>query len=296
MPTTTPLVDPALLAKLNALRLSVRQVRWGARMGGPFAINRRGSSVEFADYMAYVPGDDIRAIDWRLYARLDKLFVRTYREEVDLSVEIVVDATASMGLPTAGKFERARQIGYCLAYIALAGRHRVRMSWITPGQVVSSPWYATHGGLAELERLALAREPGGSVTCHEWAQRAVNALRMRGGQVLLVSDWMYRLAECFQALHLLRRRHLDVRLIQVLSDEEWRPARLAQGGVLVDSETGFTHELAYSSAELERAVVMHHERLARFCKQHGIAFALHRLGEPLDELLLRTLPSRRFLE
>ena len=292
---TTQLVDPALLAKLSALRLAVRQVRWGARMGGRFAINRRGSSVEFADYMAYVPGDDIRAIDWKLYARSERLFIRTYREEVELSVEIVVDATASMGLPTAGKFERARQIGLCLAYIALASRHRVRMSWITPGAIASSPWYETRGGVAELERFLVRREPAGSVTCHDWVQRAVSSLRMRGGQILLISDWMYRLAECFQALHLLRRRHLDVRLIQVLSPEEWRPARLAQGGVLVDSETGQTHELAYSSAELERAVVMHHEQLMRFCRQHNVAFALHRLDEPLDELMLRTLPARGFL-
>ena len=62
-------LDPALLRKLDVLRLGVRWVRWGTRSGGRFAINRRGSSIEFADYAAYTPGDDIRAIDWNLYAR-----------------------------------------------------------------------------------------------------------------------------------------------------------------------------------------------------------------------------------
>ncbi|MBI3312201.1 MAG: DUF58 domain-containing protein, partial [Candidatus Omnitrophica bacterium] len=100
-------LDPSFLARLEALELSVRWVQWGSHLGGRFTISRRGSSVEFADYAAYTPGDDIRAIDWNLYARSDRLFVKTYQEEVELAVEVIVDATASMALPTPRKFERA---------------------------------------------------------------------------------------------------------------------------------------------------------------------------------------------
>ena len=90
-------------------------------MGGRFTINRRGSSVEFADYAHYTPGDDIRTIDWNLYARLERLFVKVFKEEIELSGEIVIDATASMGLPTEEKFSRATRLGLCLATSASAG-------------------------------------------------------------------------------------------------------------------------------------------------------------------------------
>jgi uncharacterized protein (DUF58 family) len=97
VPTTV--LDPNFLARLEALRLSIRQVRWGSRLGGRFLINRRGSSIEFADYVAYAPGDDIRSIDWKLYARLDRLFVKTYKEEIELAAELLIDATASIRAP-----------------------------------------------------------------------------------------------------------------------------------------------------------------------------------------------------
>src|SRR3989338_327661 len=113
-------LTPQFISRLEALQLSVRWVRAGNRLGGRFAINRRGSSVEFADYAAYSPGDDIRAIDWNLYARLDRLYIKTYKEEITLSVEVLVDATASMGLPSPDKFTRAKQLAVSLAYIALA--------------------------------------------------------------------------------------------------------------------------------------------------------------------------------
>jgi len=121
-------------------------------------------------------------------------------------------------------------------------------------------------------------------------------LRMRGGQALIISDCMHKPADWFGALHLIMMKHVEVKVIQVLSPQELDPARLIRGGVLVDSETGLTHELAYSPAELARAVIEHNERLSRFCKRNGIPFAQYRLDEPLEEFVLRTLPARGFLE
>ena len=124
MPTSAWLT-PKFISRLEALELSVRWVRAGNRLGGRFAINRRGSSIEFADYAAYSAGDDIRAIDWNLYARLDRLYIKTYKEEIQLAVEMIIDATASMGLPTPEKFERAKRLAICFGYIALAGGHQL---------------------------------------------------------------------------------------------------------------------------------------------------------------------------
>ena len=289
-------LTPSLIGRLEALELSVKWVRAGHSLGGRFPISRRGSSVEFADYAAYAPGDDIRAIDWNLYARLDRLFVKTYKEEIDLSVELIMDATASMGLPRPEKFERVKQLAICLGYVGLADHHHVRLSWLTTDRLEATSWFHQRG---DLFRLAAATEPlqaQGRVTISEWMHRAALALRMRGGQAIVLTDAMVRPAELFRALHLLMVRNLEVKLIQVISPEELHPDRLFRGGTVIDVETGQTHQLAYSAAELEQAVTAHQELIVRFCKRHGILFAQHQINDSLESFLFTTLPRHGFLQ
>ena len=295
MPTTDWLTS-GFLSRLEALKLSVRWVRSGTRLGGRFAINRRGSSIEFADYAPYYPGDDIRAIDWNLYARLERLFVKTYKEEIELSVELLIDATSSMGLPTPEKFERAKQIAICLSYIALSERHHVRLHWIAAGRSSGGRWHHQRGDLVRIAEEADAARLGGQVTLTDWTHRAAVALRMRGGQAILITDGLVPPADFFKTLHGLMVRNLELKVIQILTAQELHPARLFRGGLLVDVETGMTHQLAYGPDELDRAVAQHNEQLVRFCKRHGIPFARHLLSEPLESFMIKTLPTRGFLE
>ena len=289
-------LTPTFISHLEALQLSVKWVRAGNKLGGRFPINRRGSSVEFADYAAYCAGDDIRAIDWNLYARLDRLFVKTYKEEIELTVELIVDATSSMGLPTPEKFERARRLAISLGYVGLSEGHHVRLSWLKPGPFSASPWFHQRSDLMRMAELAESTRLGGQIAFEEWLRRAAIALRIHGGQAILITDGMVRPAEFFRALHVLMVRNLEIKVIQVLSAAELHPAQLFRSGLLVDVETGQTHQLAYSPVELERAVAQHNELLVRFCKRHGIPFAQHRLDESLESFIIKTLPVRGFLE
>ena len=91
-------------------------------------------------------------------------------------------------------------------------------------------------------------------------------------------------------------RNIEVKVIQILTPQELDPARLFRGGTMVDVERGTTHQLAYSPAELARAVEEHNELLARFCKRNDIRFARHRLDESLDSFVTRVLPAHGFLE
>jgi uncharacterized protein (DUF58 family) len=289
-------LDPTLLSRLEALRLSVRSVRWGNRLGGRFTINRRGSSIEFADYAVYTPGDEIQAIDWSLYARLDRLFVKTYKEDVELTVEILVDATASMALPASEKFIRACRLALCLGYVSVASGHRVRISAIGPCAPKSSPWMIRRSDLPRLTEWLESQDAGGTTELSAWMRQGVGALRMRGGQAVIISDWMHRQADAFRALQALLGRHMELKLVQVLTPDELNPGRMLRGGVVIDGETGQTHELAYSATELADAVAEHNEQLARFCRRRGIAFAQHRLDESLETFLFTRLPRRGFLE
>ena len=295
MPATTWLT-PELVRRLEALQLSIKWVRAGNKLGGRFPINRRGSSIEFADYSPYQYGDDIRTIDWNLYARLDRLFVKIYKEEIALSVEVIVDATASMGVPTSDKFERAVQLAVSLGYVGLTDRHHVRLSWVRPGRVDASPWFHRRSDLLRMAELASRATVAGQIPLAEWMQQAVIALRIRGGQAILITDGMVRPADFFRALHALMIRNLEIKVIQVLTPDELHPAASVRGGTLIDVETGQTHQLAYSPAELDRAVADHNELLVRFCKRHGIPFAQHQLDESLEAFVTKTLPTHGFLE
>ena len=295
MPAATWLT-PDFLTRLEALQLSVKLVRAGNKLGGRFSVNRRGSSIEFADYLPYYAGDDVRAIDWNLYARLERLFVKTYKEEIQLTVELMVDATGSMGLPSPQKFEQAKRVAVSLGYVALANRHHVRFSWIRPGRVEASPWHHQRSDIFRVVQEADAMSLGGQTSLAEWMRRAAAALRLRGGQAILITDWMMRPAEFFSALHVLMVRNLELKVIQILTPQELHPAALFRGGELVDVETGTTHQLAYSPTELDRAVAEHNEQMVRFCKRHGIPFARYVIDESLEAFVIKTLPVRGFLE
>src|SRR6201995_105747 len=119
-----PLLDPQLLARLEQLELVSRKIFLG-RMKGERRSKRKGQSVEFADYRNYVVGDDLRFLDWNLYARLDKLFLRLFMEEEDLHFYVLIDNSLSMDFGSPTKLHYAKQIAAALGFIGLVNLHRV---------------------------------------------------------------------------------------------------------------------------------------------------------------------------
>src|SRR5205814_2399725 len=126
MPQTQaqPLLDPQFLHRLEQLELVSRKIFLG-RMKGERRSKRKGQSVEFADYRNYVIGDDLRHLDWNLYARLDKLFIRLFMEEEDLHVYILIDNSLSMDFGNPSKLHYARQVAAALGFIGLVNLDRV---------------------------------------------------------------------------------------------------------------------------------------------------------------------------
>src|SRR5438045_5645929 len=123
-PTRTPLLDPQFLIKLEQLELVSRKIFLGL-MKGERRSKRKGQSVEFADYRNYVKGDDLRFLDWNLYARLDRLFLRLFMEEEDLHFYLLIDNSLSMDFGNPSKLHYARQVAAALAFIGLVNLDRV---------------------------------------------------------------------------------------------------------------------------------------------------------------------------
>jgi hypothetical protein len=139
MPESTissPLLSPQLLAQLERLELVSRKVFRG-RMKGERKSKRKGQSVEFADFRQYVPGDDLRFIDWNLFARLERLYLKLFLEEEDLHFYALIDASQSMSFGTPTKLHYAKQLAAALGFIGLVRADRVRIE--TLSQSVHQP-------------------------------------------------------------------------------------------------------------------------------------------------------------
>src|SRR5438067_3350322 len=124
MPATKPLLDPDFLVRLQRLEIVSKKIFVGKTKGERLS-RRKGQSVEFADYKNYVVGDDLRFLDWNLYGRLDKLFIRLFLEEEDLHFYILIDNSLSMDFGTPTKLHYARQVAAALGFIGLVNLDRV---------------------------------------------------------------------------------------------------------------------------------------------------------------------------
>ena len=132
------LLSPNLLAQLERLELVSRKMFRG-RMKGERRSPRKGQSVEFADYRGYIPGDDLRFVDWNLYARLDKLFLKMFMEEEDLHFHALIDTSRSMDFGEPTKLRYAKQLAAALGFVGLARADRVRIETLDSARRSSGP-------------------------------------------------------------------------------------------------------------------------------------------------------------
>src|SRR5947209_8320754 len=137
-PESGPLLDPVFLHKLEQLELVSRKIFVG-RMKGERKSRRRGSSVEFAEHRNYTVGDDLRHIDWNVYGRLDRLFLKLFLEEEDLHVYTVLDASLSMDFGRPTKLRYGKQVAAALAFIGLVNHDRVLLDSFSTGLETGMP-------------------------------------------------------------------------------------------------------------------------------------------------------------
>ncbi len=289
--TTTPLLSPELLARLEQLELVSRKIFRG-RLKGERKSRRKGQSVEFADFRSYVPGDDLRFIDWNTYARLDRLFLKLFLEEEDLHFYVLIDASASMDFGSPTKLEYAKQLAAALAFIGLVRADRVRIE--TLGQPARQPgpvWRGRHSlwrMLAHLEAL----EPNQQAPLASGIKNF--CLRNPGkGIVVLITDLMDK--EGYEeGLRWLVANQMDAYVIHVLSREEMEP-EIVGDLRLVDSEDSDIAEITVSAPLLKR----YRQNLAAFvdgvkeyCTRRGMAYILARNDLTVEQLVTSYLRTR----
>jgi uncharacterized protein (DUF58 family) len=282
------------LSQLETLRLRTRKEFLGSQSGS-YSSPRRGTSLEFADYRRYAPGDDLRYLDWGIYARSDRLYVKLFREEVDLFVYVFLDASASMGFPSIQeKFLPASHLAAALSYVVLANQDHVKIHLLggTSG-ASASPFYRGRRRLVDCVQFTTGTKPGGAVDMAADLARHLQKLR-RPGKAILISDMLMPPASYQKGLNLLRAFNLDIAVIQVLARAEVEPP-FDRGGVsLVDSETGAELTLEWNSGarqSYQSRLAQHNSQIRSFCHQSAIHYSLYVTDRDFADFVFATLPA-----
>ncbi len=284
------LLPPQLLARLERLELVSRKVFRG-RLKGERRSRRKGQSVEFADFRNYVPGDDLRFVDWNLYARLDKLFLKLFLEEEDLHVYFLVDASPSMNFGEPTKFFACKQVAAALAFVGLCRGDRIRIEFM--GQPnVSSPVLRGRSQLWRMTDFVESVQADQICSLTEAVKRF--CLKNTGrGIVVLLSDLMDKNGY-EPALRLLVGQQMDVFVVHMLSPEEMDP-QLAGDLKLVDCEDADEAEVSVSNMLLKRyksTLASFVDQARRFCSQRGMTYLLARSDQGADVLVGQYLLER----
>lgn len=288
--------EPGFLRRLDGLVLGVqraRTVREGRRALGRV----QGLGIEPESFKEYTEGDDLRFLDWNAFARLDDLTIRTFRAEREIEVTILVDASASMGLPREDdKLGMALGLAAALAYVAMASNDAVRLGA-----------FSARGSAVRLETTALHRRRelypafrpfvsamrcGGDTRMAEAVGRLLLE-RRRPGTVILISDFLTSAGEYEQTLRQLLGAHHEVKVVHVLGDRESTGAYPPGHYRVRDSETGELCEVTFGASAAEacrRRVEKLSAELAAFCATRGILYARAFGASHFDDIVMREFP------
>ena len=285
MPTTTSLLSPEFLHRLEQLELVSRKIFTG-RMKGDRRSKRKGQSVEFADYRPYAVGDDLRFLDWNLLARLDKLFIRLFVEEEDLHVYFLLDCSMSMDFGTPSKLHFAKQMAAALGFIGLVNLDRVVVESFSDGPVQTMP--AARGRRSLWRLLAFLDQVNAAGTGDLTKAMKSFTLRSSGkGIVIILSDFMDK-GGFEQALRYLVARQYDVYVIHILAPEEVNP-EVVGDLKLVDVEDGDQAEITVSKPLLDRYrknLDAFRGGLHDFCTRRGMTCMFAPSDTPFEGIVL----------
>ena len=294
--TTAPtqqLFDSSFLRKLDRLALLTKRAMAG-EMQGERRSPRRGSSVEFADFRPYVAGDDIRQIDWNLYARMDRFYLKLMVAEEELTIHLLVDNTASMDWGEPNKLTYARRAAGAFGYIALSSLDRVTVTALAAGGARQMPGVrGKRGALPLFDFLQkLPAGEGGSLltTCRRYVQTVRNA-----GPLLLCSDLMD--PDWQEALRALTSRPFEITILHTLAPQELRP-EIDGDFRLLDAEGGAPIEITADLDVLRRYdenLRAWRDEIESFCNGRGITYIFIDTSVPVEDFVLSTLRRRGVL-
>lgn len=284
------LFDAAFLDRLRTLALRLRKRRQLMRRGAQ-STPSTGFTREFKDYRHYARGEDYRAIDWRLYARLDKLFVRLYEETQELNLHLLVDISGSMARPYGEKRKQALRFAVALAYLALSSQQRVSLYTMSDTVKQELPPLRGQGNVEKIIQAATRLNFEG-LTDIEKCFQDFRPARQRFGVIFVISDFFGR--DVNSAADAVTRAATwpgEIHFLQIVHPAERTPE--LEGEVeLAEVETGEKRRFWLTKRDVQRYVETFDafaENLGRTCASHRIDFFQCATDEPFEDRFLDML-------
>jgi uncharacterized protein (DUF58 family) len=270
------------------LTIAVRRTRPG-HLRGERRSPRRGQSLEFADYRGYSPGDDLRRVDWNIYARLERVLVKLHQAEDEWTIHLLIDASASMDWGEPHKLTYALRTAAALGFLALAGLDRVAVTAIAADGGQSAPALRGRQNLPRLLDLLATTRPAGA-TDLAGSLTAFAERRRPAGPLFLLSDLLSP-TDIDVGLRALAGAGHEVTVIHILSPDEVEPP-LTGALRLIDHETGEGRDVAIDAALLgvyRERLAAWREQLQAQCARRSIVYLPVVTNEPFDDLILGAL-------
>ena len=292
---TRDLLDPVFLARLKRLRVASKVIV-NSLLRGEHRSRVKGVSMEFADYKDYIKGDELKHLDWNAYARLDRLFIKTFEEERDLTLHVLLDTSGSMGHGEGtSKLDYGTHIAAALSYISLANLDRAGVTAIGDGIGTGvAPRRGRAQILTILDMLNRVEADGRTDLDHCLTRYA--QLTKRSGLVVLISDLLDP-AGLEKGLARLRYRKNDVIVFHLLSPEE-RTLPVRGDVAVVDCETGERREVSvnrHMAAIYSHAVEGFCHRMKDMCTSVGAQYVGVDTSVPFERAIIAYLVRRRML-
>jgi len=292
-PIGTRFLAPEILARISSLELIARSVVEGFIAGlhrSPYL----GFSTDFAEHRQYMPGDDVRHLDWKLLARTDRLYIKKYQGDTNARIHVLVDSSASMGYGSGEvtKLQYAQYLASSLAFLGVRQHDSVGLVAFDEEVIEHVPPGSRSGHLRTILGVIERLQPGRGTTIADLLNRTAELLTRRG-IVVLISDLYDEPEKIVEGLEHLRFRGNDVIVFHVMDQQEL-DFDFIEPVVLEDAETEEQlHVLPdVLRDEYLRTIRGHIEALREGAAKNRIDYEMHRTSEPLDASLFAYLARR----
>jgi uncharacterized protein (DUF58 family) len=277
------------LTRLEYLSIMSKKVFRGSLMAQR-RTTQAGSGIEFSDHREYTSGDDLRYLDWNVYARHGDLLLKRFQEEQDLHVYLLLDCSRSMAFGSPVKFDLARQLAAALAYIALADLDRISIVAFADGLLADFPMTRGKARILPVMKFLEQLSPAGHATCLERAVQAFLLRRPRTGLAILISD-LFDENGFEKGLDQLRYHRFDAHVIQLHDPQEADPALL--GDVeLTDMETSAIRRVTVTEKQLltyKRLFQDHQQAVRDYCRHVAFGCTQASTRVSFDELIVQMM-------
>lgn len=289
------LFDEAFLKKIEYLYVVSKKVFTG-KLRAERKTRKTASGMEFADHRNYAPGDDFRSLDWRVYARTEKLLIRLFEEKEDLSIYFLIDTSGSMQFHNGVKLDYARRMAAALGYIGLCNQDRVSFSTFNEKIVERLPVMSGRGQIFKVFQF-LERLKGDGATSFEEAFKAFSGQTKRSGVAVVLSD--FENPSGFEnALNFLHYRQFETYVVHIVDDTE-ADLRVYGDVSLCDSETGETLDITVTPgllAKYKKAVEALSLKMEAYCMRRHMLYFRTPVSQPFDEVVLKVFRAGGFLK